>query len=134
MSNQTFEFLVKPFSKFALIRIIVNQFKFLILKICMVFIQEFEFYVQIFIPSILRNSAFEIFQAPLTLGYIKSKCLLNMIFLIFWYVAIILQAKKGKEKKLNSPGVLFCKSILSKMTSTKTNKNKKWAPLPQTNF
>ena len=30
--------------------------------------------------------------------------------------------------------VLFCKSILSKMTSTKTNKNKKWTPLPKTNF
>ena len=30
--------------------------------------------------------------------------------------------------------VLFCKSILSKMTSTKTNKNKKWTPLLRTNF
>ena len=28
----------------------------------------------------------------------------------------------------------ICKSILSKMTSTKTNKNKKWTPLPNTNF
>ncbi len=30
--------------------------------------------------------------------------------------------------------VLFCKFTLSKMTSTKTNKNKKWTPLPKTNF
>ena len=30
--------------------------------------------------------------------------------------------------------VLFCKSILSKMTSTKTNKNKKWTPHLKTNF
>ena len=28
----------------------------------------------------------------------------------------------------------ICKSTLSKMTSTKTNKNKKWTPLPKTNF
>ena len=28
----------------------------------------------------------------------------------------------------------ICKSILSKMTSTKTNKNKKCTPLPKTNF
>ena len=40
----------------------------------------------------------------------------------------------GEEKKLNSLGGLLRKSILSKMTSTKTNKNKKWTPLPKTNF
>ena len=40
----------------------------------------------------------------------------------------------GEEKKLSSLGVLLRKSILSKMTSAKTNKNKKWTPLPKTNF
>ena len=37
-----------------------------------------------------------------------------------------------EEKKLNSLGVVLRKSILSKMTSTKTNKNEKWTPLPKT--
>ena len=35
---------------------------------------------------------------------------------------------------LPKTNVLFCKSSLSKMASVKTNKNKKWTPLPKTNF
>ena len=42
--------------------------------------------------------------------------------------------KQVETQKKNLYVVLFCKSILSKMTSTKTNKNKKWTPLLKTNF
>ena len=43
------------------------------------------------------------------------------------------------DKSVDTPkkflyDVLFCKSRLSKMASSKTNKIKKWAPLLMTNF
>ena len=43
-------------------------------------------------------------------------------------------AKQIETRKKILYIVLFCKSIISKMTSTKTNKNKKWTPLQKTNF
>ena len=52
---ESFEFWIGPISKFALVRIIVFQFKNLNLKLCVVFTQEFEFRIESFITSILRN-------------------------------------------------------------------------------
>ena len=63
---ENFEFSVGPISKFALVRMIVHQFKNLKLKICMVFTQEFEFCFQIFILLVLRNLFFETSEAPLS--------------------------------------------------------------------
>ena len=64
--GDNFEFWVGPISKFAVIRMIIHQFKNLKLKICMDFTQEFEFFVQILIPSVLRNFVFETSEAPLS--------------------------------------------------------------------
>ena len=65
-------------------------------------------------------------------------CLRNDKGIICFQIMVILcknvrkTCRNSKKKFLYI--VLFCKSILSKMTSTKTNKNKKWTPLPKTNF
>ena len=53
-----------------------------------------------------------------TFGYMVQKCLTKV-----WRL----------EKKILYD-VLFCKSRLSKMASTKTNKIEKRTPLPKTNF
>ena len=63
---ENYEFWVGPFPKFALVRMIVNEFKNLKLKMYMVFTQEFEFCFQILIPLVLKNFVFETSEAPLS--------------------------------------------------------------------
>ena len=55
---ENFEFWVVPISKSALVTTTVHQFQKLGLVLCMVFNQEFEFCVQTFFTSLLKNSIF----------------------------------------------------------------------------
>ena len=58
LNFEYFEFWVVPISKSALVMTTVHQFQKLGLVLCMVFNQEFEFCVQTFFTSLLKNSIF----------------------------------------------------------------------------
>ena len=66
-----------PISKSALVTTTVHQFQKLGLVLCMVFNQEFEFCVQSFFSSVLKNSIFLHFNTWLTLIMQNWKKLLS---------------------------------------------------------
>ena len=74
---ENFEFWVAPISKSALVRTTVHQFQKLGLVLCMVFNQEFEFCVQTFFTSLLKNSIFIHSEARLSSIMQNWKKLLN---------------------------------------------------------
>ena len=63
---------------------------------------------------------------------INQNCRTGLQILDIWCKNVRQKCRESKKKKFH--GGLFCKSRLSKMASTKTNKIEKRTPLPKTNF
>ena len=74
-------------------------------------------------------SKFEFWNSRYEIGYWNSKSEFGIP-----NMELIEQKLMALDKCVDTFSVLLCKSILSKMASTKTDKNKKWMLLLKTNL